>query len=494
MQNKNSYNSIFKASALFGGVQVFQVIIQLLRSKIVAIFLGPIGFGLFGLFNSTLNLIGNIVNCGISTSSVNEISVANTLSPHELSTKVYVLKKTMWLTGIIGMLLTSSFSILLSKFISGSDQYTFSFIWLSLSVLFNQLTSANLTILQGIRSLNSLAKANLYGSVFGLLFSFPFYFYWGISGIVYSIIIYSLTIFFFSWLFIRRLAIQESQLSKRETYKQGKLIFSKGYLLGISGLFSIATNYLISVYIARSGNIEQLGLYNAAIAISNNYTGLIFTAIATDYHPRLASLNEKFQIKIAVNQQAEIALIILSPLVVIFLVYGDSILYFLFSSKFVEVKNLICWILLGSYFKLFSWAISFVFLAKGKIKIFFWNEAIANIYVLALGLVGYYFYGLIGLGYSFLLSYLLYSLQVLILAKMHLGFIYNYDFMKKFLLQLIISSFCFWIMNRLELSIRSIIGTIILVFVIITSLLELKNKISFRQLLQLQNSDNELKN
>ncbi len=40
---QSSYRQIMKATSIFGGVQVFQIIIQIIRSKFVALYLGPMG-------------------------------------------------------------------------------------------------------------------------------------------------------------------------------------------------------------------------------------------------------------------------------------------------------------------------------------------------------------------------------------------------------------------------------------------------------------------
>ena len=50
---QSSYRQIMKATSLFGGVQIFQIIISVIRSKFVAILLGPSGMGIVGLLAST---------------------------------------------------------------------------------------------------------------------------------------------------------------------------------------------------------------------------------------------------------------------------------------------------------------------------------------------------------------------------------------------------------------------------------------------------------
>ena len=45
----SSYRNIFKATSLFGGVQVYQILIGIIKQKFVAVLLGTSGVGIQGL-------------------------------------------------------------------------------------------------------------------------------------------------------------------------------------------------------------------------------------------------------------------------------------------------------------------------------------------------------------------------------------------------------------------------------------------------------------
>lgn len=480
-EEHKSYNSIFKATSVFGGVQIFQIFIQILRSKVVAILLGPAGIGVLGVLNVTVNFIGNITNFGLGTSAIQEIAEANEKDQRKLLIEKYnVLNKLVWYTGGLGMIISIGFSPLLSKLTFGNDHYTYAFAWLSISLLFNQLTSGKLVVLQALRKLKLLAKANLLGSISGLIIAFPLFYYFRNDGIVFSIIVYSIVSYFSAWYFTKSIPMQPLQISFNDTLIKGKKMLSLGFVLGISGLVTVFSNYLINIFIVKFGNVEQLGLYTAGIAITTNYTGLIFTAIATDYHPRLAALANNNLVKRAVNQQAEIALLILTPLILIFLVYGDFCIQLLYSKDFLSIKHMINFVLLGTFFKLFSWAISFTFVARGKVKLFFWNELIANVYVFVFGILGYYFFGLIGLGYSFLISYILYSIQVYYLANRYFNFYYEKLFMRNFVFQFGIACLSYVVIAIIENIYGYIIGTLLICFSVFYSIFQLNKKINLK--------------
>src|SRR5690554_6822319 len=131
MEQKSSYRQIVKATSLFGGVQFFQIIISVIRSKFVAILLGPAGMGVVGLLTATTGLVAGLTNFGLGTSAVKNISEAKATDNYErISTVISVVRRLVWITGILGAVVTLVFSPWLSQFTFGNKDYTIAFIWI----------------------------------------------------------------------------------------------------------------------------------------------------------------------------------------------------------------------------------------------------------------------------------------------------------------------------------------------------------------------------
>jgi O-antigen/teichoic acid export membrane protein len=196
-----------------------------------------------------------------------------------------------------------------------------------------------------------------------------------------------------------------------------------GLMISVTGFVALAGSFLVRAFISTYGTVDDVGLYNAGFTIVNTYVGMIFTAMATDYYPKLASVGENVvRTNQTVNQQAEISIIILSPIILVFIVFIKWVVFVLYSEAFLPVNNMILFAAAGVLFKALSWAISFIFLAKGASRLFLYHELLANVYMLILNLIGYYWYGLTGLGVSFLIGYTLYALQSLLASK----WLFNY--------------------------------------------------------------------
>ncbi len=405
-EDNNSYKQILKATSIFGGVQVFNILMSVLRSKAIAILLGTSGMGLVSLFTSTLGLITGITNFGLGTSAVKNVAAAASSGDKEkLSKTVAVFRRLVWMTGGLGFILTLVLAPWLSKIAFGNNQYTMAFMALSVTLLITQIGSGQNVILQGLRKLQYLAKASAYGALSGLIISLPLYYFFKNEGIVPAIILTSISALLLSWFYAGKIKIRPALVEKSVFKSEGKEMLKMGFLISMSNLITIGSAYVVRVFISNSGGLEDVGLFTAGFAIIGTYAGMVFTAMGTDYYPRLSSVaNDNLKCQQEINQQAEIALLILSPFLIILLVFVQWGVVLLYSKQFLGVVNMIHWATLGIFFQALSWSIAFVLLAKGASRIYFRNELIANVYMLALNISGYYYFGLTGLGISFLIS------------------------------------------------------------------------------------------
>lgn len=62
----DSYSHILKYTGIFGGVQGLNILMSVVRNKLVAIILCPEGMGLISLFNSSIKLVSDSTNLGLS--------------------------------------------------------------------------------------------------------------------------------------------------------------------------------------------------------------------------------------------------------------------------------------------------------------------------------------------------------------------------------------------------------------------------------------------
>ncbi|WP_125721443.1 oligosaccharide flippase family protein [Flavobacterium ustbae] len=425
--NKASYRQILKSTSIFGSVQFLTILFSVIRTKFIAVFIGAEGMGIIAMLNSILNLINSITGLGVETTAIKSISENYKGDDIRSVSKIAsIIKQIMFFTGVLGAVVTIIFSKWISIFSFGNDSQYGSLIILSVTLIFKQLTSSQLVILQGLRKLNFLAKANLYANLFGLLFSIPLYYYFKIDAIVPTIILSSFAALIFSFYYASKVNLPKKDISKQELLNEGKSIVKLGIMLTVSSLLTFLSAYLTQIYISNAGNTEQVGLYSAGFTLLNSYVGLIFTVMSTDYYPRLAAINnDNDKVRISVLQQSYISILIITPIIVLFLTFIPIIIRVLYTSKFMEVIPMVCFGIIGMLFKAASFSMGYILIAKGDSKIFTKTAIVFNTLSFLLNIAGYYFYGLEGLGISFLFYSIIHFFAMKIITKKRYNFYFN---------------------------------------------------------------------
>ncbi len=402
-----------KAMGLFGGVQVMGILCSIIRTKLVAMWIGPVGIGLFGLFNNALEMISTGTNLGIRSSSVRDISQA--MGSHDSSLvarMVTVVRKwSMWL-GLAGALITLTLAPLLSRITFGDDLHIWGFVALSVAVLLGALTNGEYAVLQGTARLKRLASVTLWGTICGLAVSIPLFYLLRERSILPSIIAYAAALAIFAWVFRNR-DYPAVPVSRRETFDMGKGFVRLGIFMTLGNFATILASYAFNAWLNVNAGTEQVGFYQAGYTLINKYTGLILTALGMEYYPRLSQVaDSRLRLRAFVSQEINVAIAIMAPVVALFILLREVVVWILYTPDFNVILTFVSWGMIGTVLRTVSWCLAFTILAKGDGKTYLCTEAASAVINLLLNIVFYRWWGLTGLGIAFLVSYLLYTLIV----------------------------------------------------------------------------------
>lgn len=422
LSNSNSYRSIAKGTAMMGGVQVFNILINVIRGKLVAMFLGPGGMGVSSLLNSTVTPIQQFTSLGLPLSIVKSVAELNEKDIQEKYDHISLIKMLLLLTAVLGAVIIIILSPYLSKWTFGDTSYTWHFVALSVMIIFTTLSNGEQSILQGAHSLKRLAYSSLIGSVTGLIIGVPLYFFWGNDGIVPAMITLSIVTYLFyryheTRLFNSKIYCSFSKL--RESKPIIKALISLGLITMISALIGTVSNYAINTYIRYEGSLEDVGFFQAANSITNQYVALVFSAMSMDYFPRLtAAINDREKIANIVNAQTEIVLLVISPIICLMICFSPMLIEILLTDEFMILKPIIRIFALSVLFKAIAYPMGYISFAKGDKQTFFWLEGIYGNIVLAIASIFcYHYWGLYGLGISLVLTYLISTITYFYITK-----------------------------------------------------------------------------
>lgn len=447
---KSSYRSIIKSTSIFGGVQLIQIIISIIKVKFLAVLLGPKGMGISNLYLSSFNVISSIVGLGLAFSSVREISLAlESKQPTKINRIIKIITRWLILSSVLGIIFTVIFAPQLSEITFGSDDYTWSFIVLSIIICFNALSTANNSILQGMLRVKNLASSTTLGAIFGLITSIPFYYFYGVKGIIPAIILSSFITLVVSEYYKNKIEREYTLISVKETYYEGKNMVKLGILMVFSTFISTLFTYIINSYISNNGSLEIVGLYQSAQNMTTQYFSLIFAAMGLDFYPRLsAASNDTIKVKNLVNEQTEILLLIIIPLLIIFLLSAPFVIRLTLSNNFVSMTPLVRLITLGIAFKATTFAVGYISFAKGDRQTYFIMEGLfGNFVTLILSIVFYHYWGLIGIGVSILLASIIYLFVITIITKIKYNFQFSNNVIRIFFISIFFSLSTFLMVN-----------------------------------------------
>lgn len=433
MQDSKAYKNIFKATSLFGGVKVIQIFLNLLRGKVIAILLGPSGVGLNSLFISPITMISNVTSLGLNFSAVRDIAKANESGNiSKLSFIIKIFKKWIVATALIGLLSVIVFSKTISSYTFKNTDYTLSFILLSFVVFFGALTAGNASILQGTRNLKSYAMHSLAGSFVALVVSAPLYYFYGIKAIVPALVLSAIITFLYSVYYVSKVKTVQTDVSLIETYKGGKEMLKLGVTMMLATSIGSAVHFFINTFISSYGSIADLGFYQAGMNITSQSVGLVFSAMAIDYYPRLAAISEdNNKVRKMANQQGEITMLIAAPVLASVIIFTPLVISILLSSDFLVIIDFIRILSLGMIFKAASYSIGAISFAKGDKKVFFFLEGIyMNASILLFSIIGYRINGLMGLALGYLLMHFIYFIIINVVTYVKYYFYISRDLAK----------------------------------------------------------------
>ena len=431
MSDKSSYKHIFKSASLFGGVKIIQVISVIAKGKIIAIFLGTVGMGIYGLLVSSISIFQIIAGLGLNFSAIREISQAHeTRDIYKLSRTTTVFFKWLLFSSIIGGLLLIIIAPLLSQFVFENRDYIWEFVFLSAVVVLNTLGLGYQSLLQGTRNLKYLAKTSILGSILSVVISLPIYYYWGISGIVPALIIAALTIFTLNYWFARKIKLEKVIVETKDIIKEGSEMAKLGVSMMITGLIGTLTTLFIISFIKKTGSLSDVGLYTAGLSITTTSLSLVFTAMEVDYFPRLSAINsDTKKVRILVNQQSEIMLLIITPLVIALLIFAPIIIRVFLSEEFDSLIIFIRFIAIGTLIQAANHSMGLISFAKGGKKVFLLLQIAGNISLFFFTILGYKIAGLNGIAAMFIIHAIVcYFLVYITVYKK-----YNYSMSRSFI-------------------------------------------------------------
>jgi PST family polysaccharide transporter len=420
----SSYGQILRSSSIIGGATGINYVIGLIRTKAVAVLLGPSGVGLVGMYVSITGLVSVVTQLGIDQSGVRAVAEANGTGDSERVARVVkTLRRVCWLTGIMGWILTVALAWPLSQWTFGSAERKWAVAILGFTVLIGSVTGGQKALLQGMRRIGDLARIQVFSAVLNTLIAVGLYAWLREQGIVPVITLTAISQLGVSWFFARRVRITQLPHSWAETAAETKHLVSLGAAFMYGAVLNGMVGLGIRSIVVRDLGLDSAGIYQAAWGLSGLFAGLVLGAMGTDFYPRLTAVaSDRGQIKQLVNEQIEISILLCLPGLLGTVVFAPWLLHIFYSAKFLPGAELLPWFVLGVFCQTLTWPMAVIPSAKGAGQWFVLGQTNAHISNLLLSMLFISLSALVGIGYGFAAHSVLHFFASLWIAKKLAGF------------------------------------------------------------------------
>nr|WP_226831136.1 O-antigen translocase [Acidithiobacillus thiooxidans] len=414
-----------RSSSIMGGSQIINIATRLVKMKVVAVLLGPAGIGFIGLYQNLIQTASSVASLGLNSAGTRQIAKAQAEGGDTAVSRTR--QALLWGTSILALIGSVIFwlaSDWIARHILADEHRANDVAWLSIGVALTVAVGSQEALLVGLRQIGDIARINVGAGVLGTILGIPVLWLWGIHGLVAMVLIVPAVTFLFGHFYVKRLVAHAAPPFRlSEIAHEWRELFTLGSALMVSGLVMTSGLLLVRTLVQQDLGVVALGQFQASWIIGMTYLGFVLGAMGTDYYPRLtAVIHDANAANRLINEQTEVALLLCAPILLAMLGLAPWVIYLLYSADFAPAAEILRWQLLGDIFKVMSWPLGYVILAKGAGKTFVTTETIyIGVFVLA-SLIGLPLFGVTATGIAYVMFNAVGLPIVWILARRSIGF------------------------------------------------------------------------
>ncbi|ROT12191.1 O-antigen translocase [uncultured Muribaculum sp.] len=380
----------------------------LVSVKIVASIIGPAGVALVGQLNNfstiALSLATGGINSGITKYIAEYKSDASKVKQY-LATAFRITVVCSLLVGLVLLLLCKQ----LSSLIMMTPQYWYVFAIFGITITFYGLNNMLVSVVNGYKQFNKYVKVNVVSSIFGVAFTVALVLALGLPGALISAVTFQSLMIFVSVLMLRKLEwLRKDWLVGKFKRTIASQYFRYALMTLLSAFLVPISQMLLRGYVISEISITEAGWWEGMNRISNMYLMVITSSFSVYYLPRLSEISDRIELRHEIFKCYKV--------IVPLLLAGFTVIYFLrffivkllFTHEFMPMTQLFIWQMAGDFFKICSWLLAFLMVAKSMTKAYISTEIIFTLSYILLGYTFIRLDGIVGLCQAYLTNYVLY--------------------------------------------------------------------------------------
>ena len=367
----SSHKQILRSSSIIGGAAVVNIAVGLVKTKIVAILLGPVGLGLIVLLQNLMQTAASVANMGLGQAGTRK--VAEALGDQA---RIALVRRTLLVaTALLGLTAAATMwaaSDPLAEWVAPGMHAGWQVRWLGIGVAVTVATQAQTALLMGFRRIGDLARVSTLSVLVSAVVGVGAVWWWGEGGIVAFVLIQVVATFAIGHFYVARMP-RPAHVPLPMAALRGELtgMLSFGAALTVAAICVNAGQLFARSLIQQRLGAAAVGLFQASWLISVTYIGFVLQAMGTDFYPRAVAANKDPKLLVRlVNEQTEVALLLAAPVLLGILGIAPWLMRLLYARAFDPAVAVLQWQVLGDVLKVASWPLGYLLLAINASRVF----------------------------------------------------------------------------------------------------------------------------
>jgi PST family polysaccharide transporter len=408
------HSGFFKVTILSSISSGLKILISFVVSKFLAIYAGPAGFALVGQMNNFLSILHAFGSGGLNTGLtkyVSEFEEDTTSKNKFIAATLFI----MLVLTSLSCLLLLVFSSQVSEYLFKTNEYSLYIIVTAFLMFFYNGGQLFLAVINGLKLFKTFIWVNILISFAGLLSSLICIYFFGVKGAILSVIVNLIFYFLVLWPFLTKTDWFSWQAIKPRFLKEESKKLSSFTLMF---LFSSSVTPILQIslrtHLLSQYSEQSAGFWEALNRVSQIPILILTTAFSTYYLPHLAQIKTRVNMRVEIYKTIRLIIPISLSILGVIYIFRDILIRLVFTKGFEPISDLMFWQLFGDFLRLLSFVFAYVLLAKAQTIYFIFAEVFFGICMYFLALLFLPTFGLIGITYSYSISYFLYLCVVVV--------------------------------------------------------------------------------
>jgi len=402
-----------------------KILVGFLLLKLIAYYLGTTGLGALGNFMSAVTIVSLLSGGGITTGIVKYIAE---YKGKPKKTYDFILTATLYSTAfsLIIAILGCFYSRRISLLLFDSQQYYNLIIFLALAQMVYAFSNLVIGVCNGLQDTKTFAKIQLIGNLIFLPLSWILIEQYGIWGGGGAIILTFSGIAVPAFYYYRRSIFYRWVKSIRVRLEHFRNLSKFTLMLAVSSVSFPVVEILVRKYLINSGGYVDAGLWQGAIKLASAYVGFFSLFLAYSFMPIISAERTKQRIGKLVWLYMFVTALIFGTGAKIFIIWKDFFIRIFLAHDFLPLGEFIVYQFIGDFFRILSYVIGFVAVAKAATKLYIAAEIAQGCLFLFFISLSLFSSALENVMKSYMLSYIIYFFVVLSIFIFYL-YIYKKD-------------------------------------------------------------------